>query len=266
MVNGSPVPYLVRLNADGSRDASYRMSGSGLDGPVKAVKVQPDGRALVGGDFTSYAGQPVGPLVRLAGDPRAVPQPGALAFPKQPVNTSSKPMVVVVGNEGTSDLVFPQGALSFAGVHPKQFLVSKDTCSGKAVAPGGACTVAVRLRPTSKGSKSATLRIASNSATRPDTIGLTGYGLVRPGPVHGLKVSVRSLRVRWKASPGAQGYRVRAVGRRPQGRPARMIKVTSNESLELKQRLLRTSPLRICVWAFNDAGTSPKTCRSLTRR
>jgi uncharacterized delta-60 repeat protein len=53
--NGTTQNSLTRLNADGSRDASFA-TGTGFDSFVRSVVLQADGQALVGGDFTSYNG------------------------------------------------------------------------------------------------------------------------------------------------------------------------------------------------------------------
>ena len=54
---GSPAPNLTRLNSDGTRDTSWP-SGSlgGTNGAVHAICLQPNGRVLIGGDFTQAAG------------------------------------------------------------------------------------------------------------------------------------------------------------------------------------------------------------------
>ena len=62
---------IIRLNADGSEDLSFRLSaGVGFDGQVYALSVQPDGKILVGGGFTSYAGDASSPdyIIRLNAD------------------------------------------------------------------------------------------------------------------------------------------------------------------------------------------------------
>lgn len=46
---------IARLNADGSLDTSFNV-GTGFDGTVYAIKLQSDGKILVGGSFTSYNG------------------------------------------------------------------------------------------------------------------------------------------------------------------------------------------------------------------
>jgi uncharacterized delta-60 repeat protein len=47
---------LIRLNADGTRDATFNAGGSGANGVVFAVAVQPDGKIVIGGDFIRYNG------------------------------------------------------------------------------------------------------------------------------------------------------------------------------------------------------------------
>lgn len=47
--------HLVQLNSDGSVDLSFN-PGSGPTRPVRALAICPDGRLLIGGEFTSYDG------------------------------------------------------------------------------------------------------------------------------------------------------------------------------------------------------------------
>ncbi|WP_324680600.1 malectin domain-containing carbohydrate-binding protein [Hymenobacter sp. GOD-10R] len=54
--NGTARSNLVRLTATGSIDASFRQNGSGLNGAVNALALQPDGQLVVGGAFTNYNG------------------------------------------------------------------------------------------------------------------------------------------------------------------------------------------------------------------
>src|SRR3954467_9089008 len=49
---------VMRLNADGTRDTSFNVGGAGANNQVFAVAVQPDGKILIGGFFTSYNGDP----------------------------------------------------------------------------------------------------------------------------------------------------------------------------------------------------------------
>ena len=65
--NRVPQKNLVRLNPDGNLDASFAV-GSGPDGWLYALRVQPDGKILVGGGFTAFAGVPRNNLARLSAD------------------------------------------------------------------------------------------------------------------------------------------------------------------------------------------------------
>ncbi|HNU49929.1 MAG TPA: Calx-beta domain-containing protein, partial [Verrucomicrobiota bacterium] len=73
-------PYLVRLLTDGTFDASY-LIGAGPNNTVRALRLQPDGRLLVGGQFTTIDGLPCPRLARRlstgAADPAFDPGAGA---------------------------------------------------------------------------------------------------------------------------------------------------------------------------------------------
>lgn len=58
---------IVRLNADGSIDTTFNV-GTGLNAIGRIVKIQPDGKILVGGNFTDYDGNSVDRLIRLNTD------------------------------------------------------------------------------------------------------------------------------------------------------------------------------------------------------
>jgi uncharacterized delta-60 repeat protein len=66
-VSGLPRSYVTRLNADGSLDASFD-PGTGPNGPVTSLALQPDGRVLIGGGFTTVDGQPHARIARLEAD------------------------------------------------------------------------------------------------------------------------------------------------------------------------------------------------------
>ncbi len=65
--NGISRPRVARLNADGSLDTSFD-PGTGADMAVRACAVRPDGKILIGGDFTAYDGTAAGHLVQLNAD------------------------------------------------------------------------------------------------------------------------------------------------------------------------------------------------------
>ena len=63
-VDGTNMPSVARLNADGSLDASFS-PGIGPDGVVNAVAVDASGRVIIGGDFDSVDGNNYGGVARL---------------------------------------------------------------------------------------------------------------------------------------------------------------------------------------------------------
>jgi uncharacterized delta-60 repeat protein len=69
--NGITANQIIRLNVDGSIDATFS-SGSGTGtvstGIFRSTKIQPDGKILVGGFFTSYDGTITNPIIRLNSD------------------------------------------------------------------------------------------------------------------------------------------------------------------------------------------------------
>jgi hypothetical protein len=51
------ISHLVRLNTDGTVDTTFSANiGTGFDNDVQAIAVQPDGKILVGGVFSSLNG------------------------------------------------------------------------------------------------------------------------------------------------------------------------------------------------------------------
>jgi uncharacterized delta-60 repeat protein len=62
--NGNNKNRLVRLNTDGSIDNAFNL-GTGFNDNVRHLSIQPDGRVVVVGEFTSYNGTPANKIVRL---------------------------------------------------------------------------------------------------------------------------------------------------------------------------------------------------------
>lgn len=59
---------ILRLNSDGSPDSSFNFGGSGGNSTVRDIKLQPDGKILISGNFTAYNGTPRGRVARLNAD------------------------------------------------------------------------------------------------------------------------------------------------------------------------------------------------------
>ncbi|SEP11977.1 delta-60 repeat domain-containing protein [Flavobacterium sp. CF108] len=66
-LHGIPCSYLTRLKPDGTIDESFD-TGTGFNGKVYSSNVQPDGKILVGGNFSAYNGKSAGGLIRLNSD------------------------------------------------------------------------------------------------------------------------------------------------------------------------------------------------------
>ena len=65
--NGTATPYLCRLFQDGSKDTSFNL-GTSFNGKVYCSLLQPDGKILLGGAFTSFNGVAANRLIRLNND------------------------------------------------------------------------------------------------------------------------------------------------------------------------------------------------------
>lgn len=66
-LNGIPSPYLTRLKPDGSIDETFNL-GTGFNGKIYTTYIQPDGKIIVGGSFTTFNGVSSGRLIRLNTD------------------------------------------------------------------------------------------------------------------------------------------------------------------------------------------------------
>jgi uncharacterized delta-60 repeat protein/uncharacterized repeat protein (TIGR02543 family) len=62
---GSAAPRLIRLNSDGSLDTGFNSGGSGANSWINAMAVQPDGKIIITGLFSSYNGTARGKIARI---------------------------------------------------------------------------------------------------------------------------------------------------------------------------------------------------------
>lgn len=66
---GTTQNYIARLNTDGTLDTSFNTGGTvGMDSSVNAVAIQPDGKIVVGGSFTTARGTTQNYITRLNTD------------------------------------------------------------------------------------------------------------------------------------------------------------------------------------------------------
>lgn len=67
--NGVTVNRIVRLNSDGTRDTAFTTNtGTAATGNINATVIQPDGKILVGGNYTQWNGLSINRIVRLNSD------------------------------------------------------------------------------------------------------------------------------------------------------------------------------------------------------
>jgi uncharacterized delta-60 repeat protein len=65
--NGTAINRIARLNADGSLDNTFN-PGSGTNNTLHSIALQPDGKIIIGGSFTSYNGTAINRIARLNAD------------------------------------------------------------------------------------------------------------------------------------------------------------------------------------------------------
>ncbi|MFD1873758.1 IPT/TIG domain-containing protein [Hymenobacter bucti] len=182
--NGTAVAYLARLNADGTLDTTFRQSGTGFDGFVQEITVQPNGKILVGGNFTNYNSNLRVALARLNADGTldtgfVLPGSGIVgtvsAIIVQPdsklliggylqtVNNVARGSIIRLNADGSLDATFT----STNGVVNSTVLAMVRQPDGKIVAGGGF---------TSASGAPITLgRLAANG-TLDRTFAMTGFG------------------------------------------------------------------------------------------
>ena len=112
--------------------------------------------------------------------------PTSLAFGSVQTNTASGPQPATVTNTGS--VALPITRITLTGTNQSQF--SQTNSCGASVAVGSNCTVNVVFKPTSTGSKVATLNVIGGSGAGTQTVSLTGTG-VAPTPTY--SVSPTSL-------------------------------------------------------------------------
>jgi len=66
--SGSTVNRIVRINTDGTRDTTFNVGTGFSSGEVDVIRVQSDGKILVGGSFLSYSGSTVNRITRINTD------------------------------------------------------------------------------------------------------------------------------------------------------------------------------------------------------
>jgi hypothetical protein len=161
-----------------SGDASGdRGNDTAIDGPGPAdapgADVPQESREAP--DATAPDGDAAGPEApAVAGGVRL--NPGAIDFGAQKMGTTTPPITVTVTNTSASAVTVT--AIVPSGADVGDFATSHDTCTGRALASGGACTVDVAFTPGALEARSATLDVTSTDASAPSlTVALGGTGV-----------------------------------------------------------------------------------------
>jgi hypothetical protein len=98
--------------------------------------------------------------------------PGSISFGSVRRGTTSSASIVTVSNTGT--VLLPISSVSLGGTNSGQF-ARVNNCPSQ-VAAGQSCTVSVVFKPTSRGSKTATLKITAGGGAGSKTVTLSGTG------------------------------------------------------------------------------------------
>ena len=115
-----------------------------------------------GGSSSSPTPTPSSPAITLS--------PTSLTF-SSAVGTTSAAQSVTVTDSGTA-------ALTFSSFTPSSSVFSQTNNCGTGIVAGGTCTINVTFTPTASGTVSGTLSITDNASGSPQTVTLTGTGVV----------------------------------------------------------------------------------------
>jgi hypothetical protein len=83
--------------------------------------------------------------------------------------------LITVANPGDGPVGV--GPASITGVDPADFVIFDDSCAGRTLAPGQACSVYIAFVPTAEGTRSAAVVIGDAAPGSPNVIPLAGRGL-----------------------------------------------------------------------------------------
>jgi hypothetical protein len=98
--------------------------------------------------------------------------PTSITFAARSVGTTSGATNVTIRNVGPGALTI--SGIAIIGTNPGDF--SQTNNCGATLARNGSCTIAVRFKPTARGTRTATLRVDDSDPTSPELVTLTGTG------------------------------------------------------------------------------------------
>ncbi len=124
----SSIRHIARLNADGSVDTSF-LTGLGFNAPVTDMLLQPDGKIVVAGEFTSYDGTACNRLIRL--NPNGTADTAFVSAYEAGPNAA----VDVLALETSGKLLVAGDFTSFAGQTAKKIVRLLSTGARDAASP-----------------------------------------------------------------------------------------------------------------------------------
>ena len=167
---------MLRLALRGAVLAVCVMWG-GLVAPVSA-----DTTALVRSNHASHGTGSVNVFVgTTASAPVVSLSPTSLSFGNHQVNSTSAAQTVTLKNSGTAALTIK--GIGLSGPNSGDFH-QQNTCpsSSSTLAAGASCTINVTFTPTAEGTRSASLAIADNASGSPQSVTLSGTGVLGMPP------------------------------------------------------------------------------------
>jgi hypothetical protein len=201
---------------------------------------------IVAGDFTgdgsvdlataNHGNDSVSVLRNVSTAAHTVPA-GPVAFADTPQGTLSAPQTVTVQSTGDAPLRVSRAETT--GTSGDDFLISRDTCTGAAVAVGQSCAVDVRFGPSAAGVRSANLVITDNTGAA-GTVALSGTGGSLPAGPQGPAGAVGPAGPPGPAGPagpqGAQGPAGAAGAQGPAG-PAGKVTCAVKKPKKLAKKI-----------------------------
>ena len=133
-----------------------------------------NGRVYVGTQtqFVTYGLLGVAPVASFS--------PPSVDFGNQTVNTTSAPQVVTLTNAGTA-------ILSVNLVAASGDFAQTNTCSTN-IAVGASCTISIAFTPAAAGARSGAITVTDNAADSPQTVSLSGTGVLQTAPAVSLSL------------------------------------------------------------------------------
>jgi hypothetical protein len=179
--NGDGRPDLVVADLFSTDVRLLLGNGDGTFGTAASYAVGPGPSSVALGDFNSdgildiavadSGSATVSVLLPVTTDSLSE---ASLTFANQAIGTSSATQTVTLRNTGTHPLII--GSIAMTGTNAGDF--SQTNTCGSIVAAGGECTISVDFKPTQMGARTASITITDNTSSSPESLALSGTGIV----------------------------------------------------------------------------------------